>query len=235
MALLFANLVHTEFHCTWMGGYKISCTEQDFNDYVSKIQEWIKDEIVDYTLITPTSLTRLSLRSNSITTGFGRKRLRSASARNKQADINQADNFKDSIGVLYRCIKIPSPQYHVYQFRYFSNESPVYNSNITTQDADLNSPGSMTFKHWLGLQRHHFFLSSEAFWLKNTALAGNICDWLVSLCYTTVRYEAKALLDSNEHLVKMMKFMIGILSSIHLFRNHLLQTNCRYSASTNCC
>ncbi len=28
---------HTEFHCTWMGGYRVSCTGQDFNEYVLQI------------------------------------------------------------------------------------------------------------------------------------------------------------------------------------------------------
>lgn len=159
-------------------------------------------KLSDYTLITPTSNKAVTLQQFNDERLWRETTWDSHTARNKQADINQAANFKDLIGVIYRCVELRADAVASIPFVVFQNETPIYNSNITTQDTKY--PWLDSIQALLNLTEASLLLSSEAFWLKNTALAGNIMSlrWLAAPYVTPLYDEVEGIVGFKRTLGK---------------------------------
>lgn len=117
------------------------------------------------------------------------------SKRNKQADINKASNFRDAIGVIYRCIDVRASTVASIPFTVLRGSEIVYDSNVAWE-GDKKLTWFMDIPEMLKLTEASLLLSSEAFWLKEFALAGNLLNlrWLAAPYITPVYDEVKGII-----------------------------------------
>lgn len=133
----------------------------------------------DYTLIAP-SKKAVSLEQFNNDALWRETTYDTRAPRNKQADVAKAQNFREAIGTMYRCIDVRATTVAATPFMVFRGEKPVYNSNVMTDDTEY--PWLDSIQALLALTEASLLLSSEAFWFKELALAGNLLDirWLAA-------------------------------------------------------
>lgn len=125
----------------------------------------------DYQLISPTSRKAVSLaqfnddRLWTETTMEGRK------ARNKERDINISMKYRDTIGVIYRCIDIRSAMLSSLPWTILKGDEVFIESETAWEDEQYAWLENLT--QFLSLTEASLLLSSEAFWLKEKNLLGS--------------------------------------------------------------
>lgn len=124
----------------------------------------------DYTLITPTASKAVSLSQ------FNDERLWTEVApegrrtRNKERDINVAMRYRDTIGVIYRCVDVRAAMLSALPWTILK-DNKVFIDSETAWEED-NYLWLENLPSFLSLTESSLLLSSEAFWLKERSLLG---------------------------------------------------------------
>lgn len=136
-------------------------------------------KLKDYTLIAP-SKKAVSLEQFNNDSLWRDTTYDTRAPRNKQADVSKSQSFREAIGTMYRCIDVRSATVAATPFLVFKGDKPIYNSSVMTDGNE--HPWFDSIQPLLSLTEASLLLSSEAFWLKEFALAGNIMDvrWLAA-------------------------------------------------------
>lgn len=139
------------------------------------------NKLNNYQLIAPGSKKAVSLsdfnddslwRTNSIDSA-----LRS---RNKQGELTSASNYRDVIGVVYRCIDIRSAAISSLPFTILKGDEVFIDSETAWEKPGFEWVDNLS--HLLYLTESSLLLSSEAFWLKDKSLTSKMLDlrWMAS-------------------------------------------------------
>lgn len=145
----------------------------------------------DYQLISPTATKAVSLAD------FNNDALWTESSysgalrpRNKQSDMQLSSNYRDAIGVLYRCIDIRSASISSLPFTLLKGEEVFIDSETAWEKPGFEWVNEIS--NLLYLTESSLLLSSEAFWMKNLAMTKRMMGlrWLAAP-YINPVYDAK--------------------------------------------
>ena len=126
---------------------------------------WIvgKMKLRDYTLIAP-SKKAVSLEQFNNDALWRETTYDTRAPRNKQADVAKAQNFREAIGTMYRCIDVRATTVAATPFMVLG-EKACHNSNVMTDDTEY--PWLDSIQALLALTEASLLLSSEAFGSKS--------------------------------------------------------------------
>jgi len=135
----------------------------------------------DYQLISPTAKKAISLdQFNNDALWLESSGEHALRPRNKQSDMIRSSNYRDAIGVLYRCIDIRSASMSSLPFTLLKGEEVFIDSETAWEKPGfewINDISSLLY-----LTESSLLLSSEAFWLKNKAMTQRMLElrWMAA-------------------------------------------------------
>ena len=134
-----------------------------------------------YQLISPTAKKAVSLEQFNDDSLWRENSYESATRpRNKQSDIVRSANYRDTIGVIYRCIDIRSSSLSSLPFTLLKGDEVFIDSETAWEKPGFEWVNNIS--NLLYLTESSLLLSSEAFWLKNKSLTSKMLNlrWLAS-------------------------------------------------------
>lgn len=134
-----------------------------------------------YQLISPTAKKAVSLEQFNDDSLWRENSYESATRpRNKQSDIVRSANYRDTIGVIYRCIDIRSSSLASLPFTLLKGDEVFIDSETAWEKPGFEWVNNIS--NLLYLTESSLLLSSEAFWLKNKSLTSKMLNlrWLAA-------------------------------------------------------
>ena len=125
----------------------------------------------DYTLISPTSnkvITAAQFNDDSL---WRENAYEGTKVRNKDAEIKRAQLYRDTIGVIYRCIDVRSAMLSSLPWTILKGDEVFIDSETAWEEEQYAWLENLT--NFLYLTEASLLLSSEAFWLKEKNLLGS--------------------------------------------------------------
>ena len=95
-------------------------------------------------------------------------------ARNKQGELIRSSNYRDVIGVVYRCIDVRSAAVSSLPFTLLKGDEVFLDSETAQEKVGFEWVNNLT--NLLYLTEASLLLSSEAFWLKDKSLTSKMLD-----------------------------------------------------------
>ena len=138
-------------------------------------------KLKDYQLISATANKAVTLEQFNNDALWRENTMSGVRQRNKQADINRSSKYRDTIGVLYRCIDVRSATISSLPFVILKNDEVLIDSSNAWEEPGFDWLDGLP--QLLYLTESSLLLSSEAFWFKERAVLGSKMlkiQWLAS-------------------------------------------------------
>ena len=121
-------------------------------------------------------------------------------ARNKQGELIRSSNYRDVIGVVYRCIDVRSAAISSLPFTILKKDEVFLDSETAWEKPGYEWVNNLS--NLLYLTEASLLLSSEAFWLKDKSLTSKMLDlrWLASPYIDPVYDSQKGIIGFKRNL-----------------------------------
>lgn len=160
-----------------------------------------KIKLNDYQLISPTANKAISLdQFNNDALWMESAYENALRPRNKQSDMVRSSNYRDAIGVIYRCIDIRSASISSMPFTILKGEEVFIDSETAWEKPGYEWVNDIS--NLLYLTESSLLLSSEAFWMKNKALTQRMMNlrWLAAPYINPVYDAAQGIVGFKRNL-----------------------------------
>jgi len=138
-------------------------------------------KLSDYKLISPTATKAVSLEQfNNDTLWRENSYEHAVRPRNKHSDAVRSSQYRDTIGVIYRCVDVRSSSISSLPFTILKGDEVFIDSETAWEKPGYEWVNDIS--HLLYLTEASLLLSSEAFWLKNKSLTQKMMNlrWLAA-------------------------------------------------------